>query len=102
MPGVGGWANRVRAPPRAPVWTSSRSGAGSLQPAPDFGRDLDHQLELAPLDVGGDLVAVMRAGEAPLRADAGIVERHELRPRLDSPSQRVLGLELGLLSADQP
>src|SRR5690349_19222941 len=42
---------------------------------PDFARHFDDALELAPLLVCRERVAVMRAGEAALRGQAEIVER---------------------------
>src|SRR5881296_2357226 len=70
--------------------------------APDVPRDLERQPELAPLVVDGDLVAVVRAREPTLRAQAEVLQRHVLRRRLDAPLEIVLPLELGDFRADQP
>src|SRR5262249_12397364 len=47
-----------------------------LRGAPHLARDLEGQPELALLVVDRDLVAVVRAGEAALRAQAEVLERH--------------------------
>ncbi len=47
--------------------TRPRSFKLMLHPAPHLIRDIDHERQFAPLDLGRDLVAVMGAGEAALR-----------------------------------
>src|SRR6266542_6285739 len=69
--------------------------------APHFLGNLHHQLQLPALVVGGDAVAEMRAREPALRGKAQVLQRHELRRRLDAPLELVLGLELRLLGADE-
>src|SRR4029077_10831420 len=49
----------------------------------------------------GEVVAVVGAGESALRADAEVLERHELGRLLDPPFQLILGLELRDLGAHQ-
>src|SRR5262245_17287740 len=47
---------------------------GAANSAPDVARDFDHALELAPLLVDRERVAVVRAGEAALRRDAKVFQ----------------------------
>src|SRR5688572_15400259 len=65
--------------------------------APDLPGGFDAELELRFLLLDGQVVAVVGAREPALRADAQVLERHELRGLLDSALQRVLRLELGEL-----
>ena len=51
--------------------------------APDLARDLDHPLELAPLLVLAQRVAVVGAGEAALRRQAQVLQRHVLGGLVD-------------------
>src|SRR3972149_39189 len=69
---------------------------------PDLPRPLEGKRELAPLIVHGDLVAVVRARKAALRAQAQVLERHELGRSPDAALQVVLLLERGKFRADQP
>src|SRR5262245_42307916 len=69
--------------------------------APDLAGGLDAKPQLRALLFLGEVVAVVGAGEAALRADAEVLERHELRSLLDAPFQDVLGLELGKLGGNQ-
>ena len=59
---------------------------------PDVG-DLDDALELSPLLVLGEGVAVVGAGEAALGGQGQAVERDVARGLVDPARQRVLGLE---------
>src|SRR4030095_14531940 len=82
-------ARRSRAPP------SRRSAClpGRELPFhsfPHLPRDLHHALELAPLLVLAELVAVVGAGKTALRRKAQVFERHELRRRVDLPFQDIL------------
>ena len=53
---------------------------------PDLLADSHDQLELAPLVVLGEVVAVMSAREPALRAQRQLVERHDLRCFVDARS----------------
>src|SRR5262249_60278233 len=59
-------------------------GRALCSPAPDVARDLQGQPELAFLVLDRDLVAVVRAGEAALGAQAEIFQRDVLRGRFDA------------------
>src|SRR5881409_2232365 len=61
--------------------------------SPHVARDLDDALELAPLLVLGQRVAVVRAGEAALRRQPQALERHVLGRFVDPAPQRVRRLE---------
>src|SRR2546430_3624976 len=89
----------IRRPPRStlfPYTTLFRSPRSSPRNAcprvrgfpfrcssPDPLGGFDHALELAPLFVLRQLVAVMRAGEAALRRQAQVFERHVARGVVD-------------------
>src|ERR687891_1170266 len=80
----------------------SRRGASSPAvrrrgSAPCLGRDLDQALELAPLHVLGDLVALDGRREAALRADRELLHRHVAGCLVDPALERVLALDLRLL-----
>jgi hypothetical protein len=64
-------------------------------------RHLHHALELAPLVVHRQRVAVVGAREAALRAQAQLVQRHDARRLVDAPFQVVLVLELAELGGHQ-
>src|SRR5262249_34561596 len=72
------------------------SGAGRpragrrTRSGPDFPRRLHDELELAPLLVLRQRVAVVRAGEAALRREAQVFEGNESGGLVDSPFQLVL------------
>src|SRR5688572_10706321 len=53
---------------------------------PDLAGGFHHQLELALLVVGGELVADLARGEAALRRQAQVFERHVLRSLVDPAS----------------
>src|SRR5919106_1418955 len=69
-----------------------RCGSG-----PGLGRDLDQALELAPLHVLADLVALDGRREAALRADRELLHGHVPGRLVDPSLERVLALEIGLL-----
>src|SRR5688572_17570412 len=52
---------------------------GAARSAPDFSRHLDDALQLAPLLVNRQRVAVVGAGKAALRREAQVFQRHVLR-----------------------
>src|SRR5437867_5717219 len=76
-------------------------GASGVLGAPDLARHFQGQAELTALVVDRDLVAVVRAREAALRAQAEVLERHVLGGGLDAALEIVLGLERRHLGADQ-
>src|SRR6186713_2484368 len=63
--------------------------------------DVDDELELAPLVVGRDGVALLDAREPALRADGQALGRDDLRRLLDPAQDVVLALELGGLRAHE-
>src|SRR5689334_15023859 len=69
---------------------------------PHVVRHFDDALELAPLLVLGERVAMVRAGEAALRRQAQPLQRHVLRRLVDPPPQRVRRLERARLGGDEP
>src|SRR5262249_10847389 len=73
----------------------ANSPRGAL--APDLLGRLDHQAQLRPLVLVGQLVALDGRREAALRRQAELVDVHVLRRLLDAPLEQVLALELGLL-----
>src|SRR5262245_24311502 len=75
--------------------------AVSLVQTPDFPRGLDDELQLLPLLVFRQQVALEGRGEAALRAEGEVLERHIAARFIDSTQKRVLRLELGHFAADQ-
>src|SRR6266516_1016366 len=73
-----------------------------ISPSPHVAGHLDHALELAPLRVLSQRVAVVRAGEAALRRQAEALERHVLRGLVDPAPQDVRRLERAGLGRHQP
>src|SRR5947199_9616579 len=69
--------------------------------SPHVASDLDDALELLPLLVLGQRVAVVRAGEAALGRQAQALQRHVLRGLVDPSPQRVLRLERARLGGDE-
>src|SRR6266567_2124136 len=69
--------------------------------APNALRHLQHQAELSPLVVGGELVAVVGAGEPALRGEAQVLQRHVFRRGFDAAPEVVLFLQLRHLGADE-
>src|SRR5678816_761259 len=69
--------------------------------APDLAGGVDAKAQLRPLLIFGQVVAVMGARKAALRADAEVLERHELGRLVDPPLELVLGFELRHLGAHQ-
>ena len=93
----------LTSPRRRETWQRwrARRWRSSARASPRPPRRLDHQLQLAALLVPGQQVAERRRGEAALRRDRQVLERHVLRRLVDAPPQRVDRLELRLLGADQ-
>ena len=75
---------------------------GSVRRAPDLFADGHDELELAPLVVLGELVAVVGAGEPALRAQGEAVEGHDLGGLVEAAADHVGVLELGRLRRDEP
>ena len=73
--------------------------AGRLSPRPRGG--LDDQPQLGDLLVERERVALDRGGEAALRGQAELVERHVLRRLVDAALELVLVLERAALGGDQ-
>src|SRR6185295_2544726 len=69
--------------------------------APDLACHFDDALELAPLLILAQLVAVVRAREAALRRQAQVFQRHVARSLVDAPLQRFLRLERARLGGDE-
>src|SRR3954447_7599671 len=69
--------------------------------APDVAGDGDDEVELGALLVGGQVVALDRGGEAALRGEAELLERHVLRRLLDAALEGVGVLELAGLGGDE-
>src|SRR5437667_444348 len=69
--------------------------------SPHVASDLDDALELLPLLVLGQRVAVVRAGEAVRGQQAAALERHVLRGLVDPSPQRVVRLERARLGGDE-
>src|SRR5947209_20399452 len=72
-----------------------------LAVAPYLARDVDAELELRLLLLDGEVVAVMRAGEAALRRQAHVLEGHVLRCFVDAALEMILRFERRQLGADQ-
>src|SRR5215510_13930453 len=69
--------------------------------APDLVSDFNHEVQLRPLFVYGENVAFLRAGEAALRTQAELVERHIGLRIADPPPDVVLALETARLCRHQ-
>src|SRR6266542_708788 len=81
---------------------SPRASAPDLPgSAPDLPGGLDDQAELRDLLLVGHEVALDRGGEAALRRQAELLQRHEVARLLDPPLEVVLTLELTPLGRDQ-
>src|SRR5215467_3944656 len=65
------------------IQTSLSAEVGFAYSAPDLVGERDDLGELGPLLVGGEQVALFRAGEAALRAKRELVKRKELRRLVD-------------------
>src|SRR3954471_11965555 len=70
--------------------------------APDVGGHLDDQPELGHLLLVAEVVALGRRGEAALRGQAELLERHVLARLVDAALERVRTLQLPALRRDQP
>src|SRR5438552_15330845 len=72
---------------------SERAARPDLSVPPDLPRDVDDQAQLRPLLLFADLVAFDRAGEAALRAQTHVLQRHELRRLLDARHEAFAGFQ---------
>src|SRR5262249_21724215 len=70
-----------------------RGPIGRCELSPHVARDLDDQLQLGFLLIDAERVAFGVAGEAALRAERELFDRHELRRLVDAPFDVVLVLE---------
>src|SRR5215469_14210715 len=91
--------NLAIAPARNPIMMI-QSQCSMLAP-PYFARGLDDEVQLGDLLVPGQCVAVDGRGEAALRAEAKLLERHVFRRLVDTALQRVLAFERGALAGDE-
>src|SRR5579875_1985185 len=92
------------APPRVGAF-SLPGGVGGSKPAasaPDLSGYLDDQRELGELLATGQVVALDRRGEAALRREAQLLERHVLRGLVDASFQVVLRFELRRFRRHEP
>src|SRR5438045_5225772 len=90
--------NLAIAPARNPMMMTQSQC--SMSP-PHFARRLDDETELGDLLVPGQRVAVDGGGEAALRAEAELLERHVFRCLLDPALELVLAFERGALAGDE-
>src|SRR5213078_3149418 len=79
-----------------------RSATSRLEPAPDFPRQLHAERQLRLLLIHRDLVALDGRGEAALRAQADLLERHVLGRLVETPPEVVLPLQGADLGGDEP
>src|SRR5215217_4172241 len=77
-----------------PQWTSELS--------PDLFRGVDAELQFRLLLLDGEIVAVVRAGEAALRRETQVLERDEFRGLLDTLLELILGFELRCFRGNEP
>src|SRR5687767_13653036 len=68
---------------------------------PNLFGDRDDPLELRPLLLLGENVALLRRGEAALRRETELIHIGELRSRVDAALQVVLALERAALRRDE-
>src|SRR5260370_11731427 len=106
-------AMRSRAMPRRRTGIASRAARGKASPrrglaarpvgslAPHLARHLDDEAELGFLFLDRQRVAVDGRGEAALRAEAELLERHVAGRLLDAALQFVLGFERRPLGRDE-
>src|SRR3989449_2230587 len=73
-----------------------------LEPAPHLARQLHAERQLRLLVVDRDLVALDGRGEAALRAQADLLDRHVLGRLIEAPLEVVLPLEGADLGGHQP
>src|SRR5215472_10575946 len=87
------------------VLTRDKSASGTRVPrpdlAPDLTRDLDDALKLVDLLLDADAVALDGRGEAALRAEGELVERHVFRGLVDPTLELVGTLQHALLRGDE-
>src|SRR5690349_21988390 len=81
--------------------TSTRGTERKPTLPPHLARHLQRQPQLSLLILHGDLVSVVRAREAALRAETQVLQRHILRGGFDAALERVLRFECRDLGADQ-
>src|SRR5262249_12510365 len=86
---------------RLPPYVSSLIPRPSSLVAPYVAGDLDHELELAPLVVVTEEVAVVAARETALRAHAQVLEGDVARGVVDPPHEIVLALQHRRLRRNQ-
>src|SRR4051794_36689122 len=84
--------------PREPGTRPARRSDGS---APDVRRDVDDGTDLGPLLLVGEDVALLRGGEAALRAERELLERDEGARVVDAVLDRVRVLEGAVLGGQQ-
>src|SRR4051794_29923539 len=84
-----------------PAWSGRARGEGPTASAPDLGGGLDDQLQLGPLLVLAEVVALDGRREAALPGERELLERHELRRLVDPPLEVVLVLQLRALRRHQ-
>src|SRR3970040_1457023 len=70
------------------------SGRNYNSGSPDLAGGVDAQLQLRLLLLDGQVVAVVGAGKAALRAQAKVFQRHDLRGLADSLLEKIPGFEL--------
>jgi len=75
--------------------------AEGLPRAPDLLGHCGDQIELSPLIIHGDDVALYRTGKATLRTDGQMFQGHPTRGLVNSTLQGVFALELTKLGGDQ-
>src|SRR2546427_13039804 len=73
-----------------------------LEPAPHLARQLHAERQLRLLVVDRDLVALDGRGEAALRAQADLLDRHVLSRLIESPLELVLLVEGADLAGNPP
>src|SRR5438874_11157085 len=75
---------------------------GTLPSAEDGARDPADQIQLGPLLIRGELVALHRRGEAALRTEREPPQRDDARSLGDAPLERIFVFQPGALGRDQP
>src|SRR5260221_14546760 len=83
------------------IASAQREIVRRLRVLPDPARGVHDQLQLAPLILLAQQVAVLRRREPALRADRKVLERYVAARLLDAANQLILGLERPQLAADE-
>src|ERR1700760_862862 len=91
----------VAASRRWPRWPTGSPGAEPGSAAPPLVGGLDDELQLGPLLIDRQAVALLGRGEAALGRQAQLVGVDELRRGLDATLEQILVLQLGTLGGDQ-